>query len=116
MDEGIKKGKQKGKPTLVYGAGVGGQMVAKEIENNRNLGLVLVGFIDDNSRKHKRRIMGYPVLGGREDLKKIIKKKNIQEIIVSFKHNSEEKKKEVENLCRSMDCEVEVTRMRLVIS
>ncbi len=116
VDEGIKKGKQKGKPALIYGAGVGGQMVAKEIENNRNLGLVLVGFIDDNVRKHKRKIMGYPVLGGKADLGKIIKKDNIQEIIVSFKHNGEEKKKEVRGLCRGMGAEVEVTQMRLVMS
>ena len=116
VDEGIKKGKQKGKPALIYGAGVGGQMVAKEIENNRNLGLVLVGFIDDNVRKHKRKTMGYPVLGGKADLGKIIKKNNIQEIIVSFKNNGEEKKKEIKGLCRQMDAEVEVTQMRLVMS
>ena len=91
-------------------------MVAKEIENNRDLGFVLIGFIDDNARKHKRKIMGYPVFGGKEELVKLIHKKNIQEIIVSFKHNNEEKRKEVKNLCRSMDAEVEVTQMRLVIS
>jgi UDP-GlcNAc:undecaprenyl-phosphate GlcNAc-1-phosphate transferase len=116
VDEGIKKGKQKGKPTLIYGAGYGGQLVVKEIENNRNLGLVLLGFIDDNPNKHKRKIMGYPVLGGTEDLEKIIKKKNIQEIIVSFKQNGEERKRDLKTLCRRLDAEVEVTQMRLVIS
>ncbi|MDY7033570.1 MAG: hypothetical protein SVY10_16885, partial [Thermodesulfobacteriota bacterium] len=116
VDEGVKKGKQKGKPTLIYGAGAGGQMVMKEIENNRNLGLVLVGFIDDSLRKHKRKIMGYPVLGGGEDMVEIIKNHNIQEIIVSFRQKGEEKKKEVNNLCRSMGLEVEVTQMKLIIS
>jgi len=116
VEEGIKKGKQTGKPTLIYGAGIGGQMIMKEIENNRKLGLALVGFIDDNPRKHKRKVMGYTVLGGKKDLERIIKKNNIQEIIVSFKQNSEQRKKEVENLCRSINAEVEVCRMRLVIS
>ena len=60
--------------------------------------------------------MGYPVLGGKEDLEKIIKKNNIQEIIVSFKENAEERKRDVKNLCRHLDTEVEVTQMRLVIS
>ena len=116
VDEGIKRGKQNGKPTLIYGAGVGGQMVMKEIENNSSLGFAIVGFIDDNPRKHKGKIMGYPVLGGKEDLEKIIKKNNIQEIIVSFKENAEERKRDVKNLCRHLDTEVEVTQMRLVIS
>ena len=115
IEEGIKKGNQKGKPTLIYGAGIGGQVTMREIETNRDLGLVLVGFIDDNSRKHRRKIMGYPVFGGQEGLEEIIKKYNVQEIIVSFKLNGEEKRKEVKNLCRSLGLEVEVTQMRLVI-
>jgi UDP-GlcNAc:undecaprenyl-phosphate GlcNAc-1-phosphate transferase len=116
VDEGIKKGKQRGKPTLIYGAGSGGQMVVKEIESNRAMGFVLVGFIDDNPRKYKRKIMGYPVLGGRKDLEKIIRANNIQEVVISFKKNGEEKKKEVKSLCRSMEVEVEVTQMNLVLS
>lgn len=116
VEEGIKKGKQKGKPALIYGAGVGGQLVAKEIENNPSLGFVVMGFVDDNPRKHKRKIMGYPVLGGKEDLEEIIKKNNIQEIIVSFKKNGEGTKKDLKNLCRRLNAEVEITQMRVLIS
>ncbi|MDP6179278.1 MAG: hypothetical protein QGG48_05245 [Desulfatiglandales bacterium] len=116
VDEGIKRGKQKGKPALIYGAGAGGQMLVKEIENNRTLAFVVVGFIDDNPRKNARKIMGYPVLGGEEDLERIIKKNNIREVIISFKQNSEGKKRDVKNLCRRLDPEVEVTQMRVVIS
>jgi UDP-GlcNAc:undecaprenyl-phosphate GlcNAc-1-phosphate transferase len=116
FEEGIKKRNQQGKPTLIYGAGMGGQMVLREIETNRDLGLALVGFIDDNPRKQKGRIMGYPVFGGQEGLDRIIKKHNIQEIIISFKQNGEERRKEVKNLCRSLGAEVEVTQMKLVIS
>jgi len=116
LDESIRKGSQKGKPTIVYGAGVGGQMAMREIETNRDLGMVLIGFIDDNTRIHGRKIEGYPVFGGQECLEKIIKKHNIEEIIVSFKKNGKEKRKEVNNLCRTMNVDVAVTQMRLVIS
>jgi UDP-GlcNAc:undecaprenyl-phosphate GlcNAc-1-phosphate transferase len=116
LDEGIRKGNQKGKPTLVYGAGVGGQMAMREIETNRDLGMTIVGFIDDNARIHGRKIQGYSVLGGQEGLENIIKKHNIQEIIVSFKQNGKEKRREVNNLCRSIEADVNVTQMRLVIS
>ncbi len=116
LDEGMRKGSQKGKPALVYGAGVGGQMVMREIETNRDLGMVLVGFIDDNTMIHGRKIQGYQVFGGQECLEKIIKEYNIEEIIVSFKKHGTEKKREVNNLCRNMDVNVEVTQMRLVIS
>ena len=116
IEEGIRKKNHKGKPTLIYGAGIGGQMIAKEIERNFDLGLTLVGLIDDNPRKHKRKIMGYPVFGSQKGLEKIITKHHIQHIIISFKLNGEEKRKEIEDLCKSLELNIEVTQMKLVIS
>ncbi len=116
VDEGVKKSRQKGKPTLVYGAGVGGQMVVKEIENNRTLEMVVVGFIDDNPRKYKRRIMGYPVLGSKADLESIIRKNGIQEIVISFRVNGAERKREIDEICAKMGVDVDVKQMRLSIS
>lgn len=115
VDEGIKKGKQRGKRTLIYGAGVGGQMLAKEIENNRDLNLALVGFVDDNPRKQKRKIMGYNVLGGVEDLDRILKTSNVQEIIVSFRRDGENKRKEIYDKCLKAGAEIEVKQMKMTI-
>jgi UDP-GlcNAc:undecaprenyl-phosphate/decaprenyl-phosphate GlcNAc-1-phosphate transferase len=114
LDEGVRKG-GKGKPTLIYGAGVGGQMAVKEIENNLELGLALVGFVDDNVRIHGRKILSYPVLGGQKDLEKIIKRHNISKIIISFKKQGTEKKKKIRRLCSGMSAEVEVVQMKLII-
>jgi UDP-GlcNAc:undecaprenyl-phosphate GlcNAc-1-phosphate transferase len=115
VDEGTKRGKQRGKPTVIYGAGAGGQMVMKEIENNRGLGLIIVGFIDDDPQKQKRKIKGYPVLGGKRELRNIIQENGVQEIIISFKKNGDEARRDVKDICRLIDAEVEVMRMRLVI-
>ena len=91
-------------------------MAVKEIESNRALGLALVGFIDDNPRIKRRKIQGYPVFGGQKDLERIIKENNIKEVIVSFKENGGEKKREIRNLCDRIGVEVEVRQMRLIIS
>ncbi len=115
VDEGVKKGKQKGKPTLIYGAGVGGQMAAKEIERNASLGLVIVGFLDDNPQKYKKKIMGYPVLGGRKDLEKVLRKRGVQEIVVSFKARGEERRRELRALCQKLDMEVDVRQMKMIL-
>jgi UDP-GlcNAc:undecaprenyl-phosphate GlcNAc-1-phosphate transferase len=116
LDEGIRKGNRNGKPALIYGAGVGGQMTMKEIETNRDLGLVLVGFVDDNPRILGRKIKGYSVLGGHKDLNEIIKKYKIKEVIISFKENGLEKKKEIRSLCVNMGAEVEIKQMQLILS
>jgi UDP-GlcNAc:undecaprenyl-phosphate GlcNAc-1-phosphate transferase len=116
LDEGIRKGNHHGRTTLIYGAGIGGQMIVKEIERNLDLGLTVVGLIDDNPRKHKRKIMGYPVFGSQKGLEEIIRKYHIQQIIISFKLNGEEKRREIEDLCENLGLDVEVTQMRMVIS
>jgi len=116
LDEGIRKGNRKGTPTLIYGAGVGGQLAVREIETNSDLGLLLVGFIDDNSRLHNRKIKGYPVLGRQEDLEKIIEKHKIRKIIVSFRKKGAEKRKEIKVLCLKMGAEVDVGQMKLIIT
>jgi UDP-GlcNAc:undecaprenyl-phosphate GlcNAc-1-phosphate transferase len=116
LDEGIRKGNRKGTPTLIYGAGVGGQLAVREIETNSDLGLLLVGFIDDNSRIHNRKIQGYSVLGGQGDLEKIIERHNIRKIIVSFREKGAEKRKEIKALCLKMGAEIDVGQMRLIIT
>ena len=90
-------------------------MAVREIEKNRDLGLLLVGFIDDNSRLHNRKIKGYPVLGGREDIGKIIEKHNIRKVIVSFREKGAEKRKEIKAVCLKMGAEIDVGQMKLII-
>ena len=115
LDEGIRKGNPHGKPVLVYGAGLGGQMVVREIETNAELGMTVAGFMDDSSAKQRRKILGYPVFGGVKDLEKILQQHHIREIIVSFKQNRSEKKREIKALCQQLGAEVEVKEMKLTI-
>ncbi len=116
LDEGIRGVNRGGERVLVYGAGLGGQMVLREIETNRELGLTVAGFMDDNPRIQHRKIRGYPVLGRLKDLNRIMDEQNIKEIIISFKKDSSEKKREIKRLCKATGTEVDVKEMKLTIS
>jgi UDP-GlcNAc:undecaprenyl-phosphate GlcNAc-1-phosphate transferase len=116
LDEGLRIPSRKGERTLIYGAGLGGQLALREIGNNHDLGLQTVGFLDDNSRLHGRKIEGYPVLGGKEDVEEIIRKHDVKKIIVSFKENGEERARDIRALCLRKGMEVDVRQMRVVIS
>jgi UDP-GlcNAc:undecaprenyl-phosphate GlcNAc-1-phosphate transferase len=115
LEEGIRGTHREGKRVLVYGAGLGGQLVLREIETNRDLDMSVVGFMDDNPRIQRSKIRGYPVFGGLKDLDKMVSDYDIKEIIVSFKENSSEKKREIKRLCEAMGAEVDVKEMRLTI-
>ena len=78
-----RNSKAAGRRILIYGAGDKGEFALREILNNQKLGLTPVGFIDDDLRKRRRKIQGYKVLGGRDDLATMVKKYEITEVIVA---------------------------------
>jgi len=114
LDEWVSRGNKKGKPALIYGAGIGGQMVVREIETNEDLDLLMVGFIDDDPRKKGKQIHGYPVLGCEKKIKTIVEKYKIQAVIVSFRDHGDEKKREIQRLCVRDNLDTAVSRMRLI--
>jgi len=50
---------------MIFGAGRAGDLLFREILHNPNLGLRVVGFIDDDPSKCARRFHGLPVIDGR---------------------------------------------------
>lgn len=59
--------RQPKKPILIYGAGVAGVTLVREIHSSPALGYRVVGFLDDGRNKRRAVVAGVPVLGcGRE--------------------------------------------------
>ena len=70
---------------LIAGAGEGGRLVAREIMRNRDLGLVPVGFVDDDPAKRSMRIEGLRVRGNTEaDLPRILDDAEPDEVIIAI--------------------------------
>jgi UDP-GlcNAc:undecaprenyl-phosphate GlcNAc-1-phosphate transferase len=116
LDESIRNGNPQGRPTLIYGAGIGGQMMLREIETNRDLDLHIVGFVDDNIRLRGRKVKGYSIMGRGEDLERLIRENDIKDLIISFRIDGEDKKSEIRDLCRQKGFETNVRQMKLTIS
>ncbi len=67
-------------PVLIYGAGQGGELMLRELENRRHY--FPVGFLDDDVRKTGRRLRGLPIYHPRE-LHRIVSEYAVQEILIS---------------------------------
>src|SRR5271165_1994162 len=80
------RGGRKGERTvLIAGAGEGGRMVLREIMRNRELGLVSIGFLDDDPAKRGLRIEGLRVRGNTEaDLPRILDEAEPDEVIIAI--------------------------------
>lgn len=72
------------KNVLIIGAGDGGVLVARELRNHYGSQIGLVGFIDDDPVKRDQRILGYPVLGPKEEIPRIVRAYGVDEIIISM--------------------------------
>jgi FlaA1/EpsC-like NDP-sugar epimerase len=80
---GRKRG-ENDRRVLVVGAGSAGQMIVREIRENPGLGMIEVGFVDDDNAKHRTRIGGLPVMGRHSDISKLCEKHRIDEIIIAI--------------------------------
>lgn len=69
---------------LIIGAGVAGTDVATEIKRNPDMGLKVVGFIDDDPSKMDKMVSGVSVFGTKNDLEKVIRKLEIEEVIIAI--------------------------------
>jgi len=73
-----------GRRVLVYGAGDAGSMAVRELRQNQDHGIIPVGFIDDDPKKHGLVMHGLPVIGGREELSVYGRRHAVEEVIVAI--------------------------------
>jgi UDP-GlcNAc:undecaprenyl-phosphate GlcNAc-1-phosphate transferase len=77
-----------GDSVIIYGAGRGGELLLREILNNREYKVAPVGFIDDDPLKVGKKIQGYTILGSSGDLETLHKKHRFNGIIISFNQSN----------------------------
>ena len=89
-----------GKRVLIYGAGDGGEMLLRELNNNPNWNSVAVGFIDDDPQKIDKVMHGLRVYDGGGKIGALCAEKNIDEVIVAISKIAPERLKRLREECR----------------
>ncbi len=102
-----------GRRVLIYGAGDAGELLLRELLNNRSLKYSPVGFADDDPAKRGKLIHGFKVYGGNGDLDSICKQHDVNEVLISSLKMTEERLREICEFCRAQ--EIGVKRMRITI-
>ena len=102
-----------GRRVLIYGAGDGGELLLRELQNNRGLKYSPVGFLDDDPAKSGKLIHGLKVYAGNGDLTSVCKQQQVDEVLISSTKMSEERLHEILDFCRAQN--ILVKRMRITI-
>ena len=90
--------------TMVIGAGDAGALVLREFQRSQFSRNKAVCVIDDDPAKKGRQIMGIPIVGGRETIKKAVEKYNVSEIVLAIPTLSAKVKKEIWDICSHTGC------------
>ena len=89
LDEGrrrrtVHKSARGADRVLVAGAGEAGTMLAREVSRMPESHMEIIGFLDDNASKQKQWFLGYEVLGGLKDLKKVARRHRADKVIIAM--------------------------------
>ncbi|PRR86279.1 polysaccharide biosynthesis protein [Clostridium luticellarii] len=96
----------KDKRLLIVGAGDASAMLIREIKKHKNFNYNIIGLIDDDRSKKKKLINGIKVLGGRDQIQRICREANIEEIIIAMPSADIKTKRKIINICKTTKCKL----------
>ena len=94
-----RNGGSRRKRVLIVGAGHAGETILREIIYGDDNSYEVVGLIDDNPRKYKKRIHGVPVLGTSADIPDVVKNNNVKELIIAIPSFKPDQMRNIVNHC-----------------
>ncbi|MBR7148457.1 MAG: Gfo/Idh/MocA family oxidoreductase, partial [Firmicutes bacterium] len=89
---------------MIVGAGDAGASMIKEMRLHPENRKKAVVAIDDNKAKQGSRILGVKIAGGRQDIRRIAKKYNVDEIIIAIPTASQMQIREIAEECSKTKC------------
>lgn len=93
---------------LVVGAGDAGAILIKDIQNNPQLRLNVVGVVDDDPYKKRMRLHDIPILGNRKSIPRLVNDKNVDEIIIAMPSVTGEVIREIIDICNQTNARVRI--------
>src|SRR5260221_12049614 len=96
----------RGKEVIVVGAGDAGRLIVQEMQRSRRLSYTPIGFVDDDPRKRNTRILGVRVLGGMDELPRIVRDYKPDELLIAIPSASGETRRRVVEAAQAEDVPV----------
>jgi FlaA1/EpsC-like NDP-sugar epimerase len=86
---------------LIVGAGDAGQLMAREMQRNRQLHYTPIGFVDDDPRKRGDRIHGVRILGTTDELTHLLRDNKPDEVLIAIPSAPGAVRRQIVEACRA---------------
>lgn len=93
---------------MLVGAGEAGAMILKEFQTSQFLTQKVVCFVDDNREKIGKTLRGVPIEGTREDIPELVKKHNVEMIILAIPSAERKEISAILEICKETGCQLKV--------
>jgi FlaA1/EpsC-like NDP-sugar epimerase len=103
----VKNGAKR-KNVLLIGAGDAGNTVVKELQHRADLGVRVVGFIDDDPRKIRMSIQGVTVLGHTDRIPEIVATHAVDEAVITIANASSKDIRRIVEICQGAGIKVKI--------
>lgn len=98
---------------LILGAGSAGAMALREISYSNRYDTKVVGFLDKNPKKVKKRLSGVTVLGTDDELAEIVVKYNVDTAFIAIKNITKNDLKELIEKCRELNLRTKIVSFQM---
>ena len=90
--------------TLLVGGGNAGAIALREFQTSVKSTNKVVAIVDDNFNKRGKYLYGVKIVGNRYDIKSVVEKYGIQEIVLAIPTAKAQDKRDILKLCQQTDC------------
>jgi FlaA1/EpsC-like NDP-sugar epimerase len=93
---------------LIMGAGDAGSMIVRELHNNPQLSMRVVGFLDDDPEKQRVQIRRVSVLGTRHDIGRVVHEHRVGCVIIAMPTAPGKVIREIVSVCEHMGVQTKI--------
>ncbi|MEA4986593.1 MAG: polysaccharide biosynthesis protein, partial [Anaerovorax sp.] len=93
---------------MLVGAGDAGASIIKEMKHHPEYNKKVVVVVDDNPDKLKKRILGVKIAGNRLDIKRLVRKYGVDEIIIAIPSGAKKDIQELVSECNKTRCKMKI--------
>lgn len=94
--------------TMLIGAGEGGSLVLRDLNNSNHSRNKVVCIIDDDPYKIGTYLRGVKVVGNREQIPEMAEKYHVKDIILAIPTASAKERRDIVELCHKTNCKLQI--------
>jgi FlaA1/EpsC-like NDP-sugar epimerase len=98
----------KKKRVILIGAGSAGNMIMKELRQRPDLGMDVIGFVDDDPGKRQTMVQGTKVLDNTIRIPDLVRRLSIEEAIITIANASSQDIRRIVDICKGTQIKVKI--------